>query len=163
MRPSIFLLFLFIAPWAILAGGLLATGPGRTYLRSLGTTAATKEAMAVRDMGLAYAGLVFAGLALATTGPAGPDRIAACQLLSVAFAAAAISWTVSNLAPLTGAAVLSDAAILTSVAGILLAVLELLLGIGGLEVTVLVSLGAAYVILLTYSTYLAGVRWRESR
>lgn len=164
MSTTTLLSLVLLAPWGLLGIKLLATAAGRAYLLSLGTKAAVSEAMAVREMGLAYTGLVFAGLALATTASAASFvPTAAAQLLVIALSAAAIAWTVSNLAPVTWAGVVSDAGLLLSVASVLLSVPEILSGAGAVQLTILFPIGTAYTVVLGYSTYLVLVRWRESR
>lgn len=157
MPSPIGLELVLLLPWAILGLGLVLTKRGWTYIRSDGSKAAVAEAMAVRDMGLAFTGLVFAGLAftLGTDGTMTAARATAIELLTVALAGAVIAWTLSNLAPAAGAAIVAETGILASLGGVLLAVAQILADHQQVRTPMVLSIGVAYTIVLAYSMYLA--------
>jgi uncharacterized protein YegP (UPF0339 family) len=157
------LAFLAFLPWVISAIGFVAFKPRRTYLWTTGSSAAIREATAVRQMGLTYTGLVFAGLALAT-GPGAAHRSVPEQLLVVALAAAAIAWAVSNIGAVAWVADVAEAGLLLSVACILLAMAEILWsGDALVNIAITVAIGLAYGVVLALSVFFAWSHWNEAR
>lgn len=159
MQLTVLFALLLLAPWLAVAARMIVTNEGRSYLVKHGSKAAIREALSEREMALAFVGLIFAGLALATSGGLDDQYTRrAALLLTMALGAAVIAWTATNVAGPAWSGMVVSAGLLFGVGSILLAAAEILGREDTLRVAVTVVIGGAYVTILTFSIYMS---WRN--
>lgn len=150
---------LLLLPWLIVAATLAWTSDGRAALASHGSRAAVRESLAEREMALAFIGLIFAGLALATAGGMDKENVQrAALLLVMALGATVIAWTATNLAGPAWTGMVVSAGLLFSVGALVLAATEVIGEAREVRTQVNLVTGLVYVTLMVFSIYLA---WRS--
>ncbi len=154
------LILLLALPWVYYGVRIVVTS-GITFMRRVGNETGRRETEAVREMGLGFAGLVFAGLAI-SLGPANDAVTSAHGRASgdlvIALSAAMVAWVVANLGAYVWVAFLSSASITVSVGSLLIAVGRLTGSTIGAAASA--ALGLSWLAVLVFSVATARLFWK---
>ncbi len=156
------LLVLVCLPWLAYALRIGAETRGR-FFRLTGSATGRAELEAVRQMGLGFAGLLFAGIAVGVSPSFGVTALGttATDPLVIGLACTLVAWIVTNLGTYVWVAYLSGALITVSVGALIVGVAELTRPAIGTEVKVVLAL--ALVAVVGFSLATARTYWLASR